>query len=1404
MKMNSNVSRKSTRGVALIIVLAMLVLLSGLIVAFMNTVTTEHGATQAYANSTTARQIADNTTNLVIGQIREATTRYTDSATWASQPGAIRVFSGKQGSNRIPLGNEGTYGYEYKSGTDDWVYKLYSSENMRVKGDDFLPDKAGMKNEIETIKNWAKTPDTKRYVDLNEPVLTPRADLSSGDKQVVDPRYPIIDPRASFKSDESANTTGTPGIVEGFAATTKNLFETSKTVTLAGKPVPALPMPAQWLYVLRDGSIMGPEAVAKLGIGLETNPIVGRTAFWVDDESAKVNMNTASEGTYWDTPVVSTEQDSGNVSSAGAVTSTNSSLSLAASQPARGEYQRYSGHPATTCLSPVLGWLWPKVSLASVPPASGPYLETRNPDYVAFKNSMYKISPYTPSGTGVGAGLGSSMGATDNPDKTLEFLADGTPKINVLTKHLYANVDEFIFQPERNNAGKGLVNEKLTPQALEKVRFFLTANSRAPELNIFNRPRVTFWPLSLPGPKDPTGTTRRTNFDNLFAFTSTIGGKPFNFVRRYARSSQLDINLQQNADMFEYLQWLTGGVGLVGNGRPIPGFGSSFREKYSYATLDGRTERNQILALIYDYMRSVNLVDTGTGKIGTNRFLSYTPFFGQGQAGYGGVVERSYDWSGQVTPSDTVAVTSDGGKPQPLGAGLRGLGRFISLSEAALVFTRAGDLTPKDPKANPVVNEQKQMQAVLLFEMVTPMPGYPAIRETFWTRVRAGGTLADGKTKLPPPQIKVGGVAKDILPVGGSWDNIVNVSSHEVGYGRGFMPTLGFVNQMYYYPPHKNYTLPELYPNDPNFVTAATRTLKIFKRDPKTSSPVSNTDRPTALTFYPYVSDLVTMTDAAGKFAPTFELTEGAIELEIWTGEAPGDERATKVQTITLRFPGIKALNIPGGPDNTKVDFALRAPASAGKDDNGWGPFRAIDQVRALEYVGDGSGGKKELQADYRLAAMRPVLNSEDFAPRDPANWSKPDLQLVHGMHWGHGDEMPGFNPATKPSYLATNGTYRGSKPFIMPVGVNGVRLTISGSVLTAPGDFDRGISKHMDGAFGGKVDEGNVYYGYSDNDQGGRLPYFRGRGIEEVGQSFFTPNRQLPSAVMFGSLPSGGLQGLPWQTLLFRPDRPAANSTNHPGARLPEDHLLLDLFHLPIIEPYAISEPFSTAGKINLNYIIAPYGYAPGTGKFGKDGVPNAYIRRDTGLRAVLKSTKITAVETSAPNCAHGETPVPNTSKYRYDIDLDNTIAKIEQRFTKPQLGLFRSASEICTVDLYPAGVSISSWGDFWENKNAQTGDNMRERPYAHIYPRVTTKSNVFTVHMRCQTIRQGRRQNGESYEFDSKRDTVLAEYRGSSIIERFVDPNDPDLKDYNYTKTSVDPYYRFRVVDTKHFSPR
>src|SRR5687767_10990424 len=91
---------QSRRGIALVIVLAMLVLMSGLLVAFISTATTERSSSFANSGAISARQIADSTVNTVISTIREATSSTEEDVTWASQPGAIRTFGGKLTSSK--------------------------------------------------------------------------------------------------------------------------------------------------------------------------------------------------------------------------------------------------------------------------------------------------------------------------------------------------------------------------------------------------------------------------------------------------------------------------------------------------------------------------------------------------------------------------------------------------------------------------------------------------------------------------------------------------------------------------------------------------------------------------------------------------------------------------------------------------------------------------------------------------------------------------------------------------------------------------------------------------------------------------------------------------------------------------------------------------------------------------------------------------------------------------------------------------------------------------------------------------------------------------------------------------------------------------------------------------------
>ena len=593
------------RGVALIIVLAMLLLLSGLIVSFMTTVSTERAGSSVNNSGLTTRQLADSTVSFAIGQIRQATTqaeRATVPTTWASQPGAIRTLSGTVGpTTNVTSGPPpDVMQFTYRPGSNDYIFKLFSSAKMKIAAAD-LSGQAWDPADIAVVERWdrLKSEDERAkdgfagYVDLNEPILTPLPSSISEDKPlIVDPRYPIIDPRARFDQVEKPITGATQGIVEGFDIKTTGLsdaklqfFKRDGAGNKQGtQAVQYLPMPVKWLYVMRDGSMAAADSTSgKIpGASLE-NPIVGRTAFWADDETCKLNINTASEGTYWETPTASSEQISGNVDGGKILISSPTSMSLAAAQPAKGEYQRYPGHPATTSLSPVLGWLW------GIYPKDKPR-PPRDATLVTMKDAINQLSPFTPWGKI--AGGSTSMGGSYNADPDLppppkpntnEKLV--LPKMKVDTKRLYTTVDELVFKSLRNTSTTNpptktpLNNEKLSPEALEKLRFFLTTNSRAPELNVFGRPRVTFWPIH-------TSPGYRTGFDDLFAFTSTLYKDPNNpggsddkafYVTRYdAKDSANDFLSGKNKEIFEYLKLMTGSGAFP----TIPGFGGCFLNKY--------------------------------------------------------------------------------------------------------------------------------------------------------------------------------------------------------------------------------------------------------------------------------------------------------------------------------------------------------------------------------------------------------------------------------------------------------------------------------------------------------------------------------------------------------------------------------------------------------------------------------------------------------------------------------------------------------------------------------------------------------------------------------------------------------------------------------------------------------
>lgn len=75
-------------------------------------------------------------------------------------------------------------------------------------------------------------------------------------------------------------------------------------------------------------------------------------------------------------------------------------------------------------------------------------------------------------------------------------------------------------------------------------------------------------------------------------------------------------------------------------------------------------------------------------------------------------------------------------------------------------------------------------------------------------------------------------------------------------------------------------------------------------------------------------------------------------------------------------------------------------------------------------------------------------------------------------------------------------------------------------------------------------------------------------------------------------------------------------------------------------------------------------------------------------------------------------------------------------------------------------------------------------------------------------------RRQTNEDWaRFDERVDSVVSDYRGSTTVERYVDPNDTRIPDYGAVLKEgsslggevpgIDRYYRFRVVGHRRFAP-
>jgi len=1291
-------------GFALVMVLIFLTLMVGLSIAFFTSVTTDSSASASASNEAATKQLADSTVQNVIGQIKQATS---GANAWASQPGMVRTYG--------PTGAAATN------------YKLYSSGTMTTSGE-LSAAQVG-----DYAAAW--TSNKALWTDMNAPVADAGGTLN----------YPVLDPAATTRG------------VQGFSITNPPGYSSGNAVSAANNPAP---MPVQWLYQLRDGTLAaataaGADTVTVAGAS-STNSIVGRVAFWTDDETCKVNINTAGEGTFWDTPrFVAPTTGSGGIPWDLDHAWMFADYGYAAYQPAQYEFQRYPGHPAQVALSTI----FPGITS----------------EYAA------GVTPRLAWG-------GSQGGSTWAGGASAAIDLSTAPR-----KPLYATVDELLFQENRTVNAFSPTGSALTKAELEAAKFFITATSRAPEVNLFNLPRIACWPIDKELATNPL-SPRTTAYDRLIAFCSTqrrdLGQKAYRyyFQRSDSQSATKDYDgIERNQQLYAYLQRLTGS--------PVPGFGGNFLSKYG-------TDRDQILTEIFDYIRCTNLSDpnlAGTLPAGNKAWSKGTkPFFANYQHGYkpGGDL-----MCGQVMPIK-------------IGATM-GFGRYHTIKDLSMIITCTGDGRdgPMPASGNATIYQQsndiasnltlagtslasneKRFQIFLLPNLFLPSPGMIYGTPELLYRISgldqiqiSGATNIDGGSLFPSAPTASGWVGR-LTPtsLGGS---SVHSTAPVVPLGYPFAihrsplyfrSTMGLSSNEIIYPfISRAFTLPA--GATITLANAATLTIEIFQAKGAYDSNDSS------------LSPLYKMPGA-----PTYDqITSDSSNL---------------IQTINLTFPAgtFAQPTLPDTPnkkslfDDSYQDIATSTSVTANFPLGAWGFDARVGYVTGRPQIIAHSSRTKPFDTvrtvsvktgDVRAVAASQTVPAGMFDVDSIAySDSTPAYQSFHYLTAGPSTSPPGI-----PRVQYRNPDRAGKLvPGITDKDAGPVDLPQATTIYSLYGDFDGpqpvfGQSSTawpsvLCGPWINKPDEGDSDEPGTINN-GSNLPYYCNTVSSVKTPQVYTPNRIMPSPGMFGSLPTGvrkqiasnGVQGS-WQTLLFRPQ------PTHPNysSSIP-DHLIMDLFWMPVVEPYAISEPFSTAGKINMNYQIAPF----------------TYITRATAMMSAMKAEKISARPLNTGS-------VPNTMKVRLDINTSETGGTLQQFKEKFATGkIFKSATEICDQDLVPiadpAGVP-QTWTSSWASKfwaaNANTGDNTRERPYANLYPRLTTKSNTFTVHYRVQTLKKS--PGGTPNLWDEGRDQIVGESRGSAIIERYVDVNDPRIPDFaTDTSARLDTYYKFRVINSKRFAP-
>jgi hypothetical protein len=1282
-------NRRRRRGIALVVVTMMIALMLVLLLALLSAGTTENRMAHTESAALNAQFTTESAIAVALGQLGAATREEFDDGTpkpWTSQPGAIRVHG--------------------MDGQLQRLYKLYTAAEMITESTGDLVN--------DMPEDWSTRP--AEFTDMN----TPKRDGTTGALH-----FPVLDPRLMTADKNSS--------VEGFQYT-GHLAPRGVVGPMAGDDAQRLPMPVRWVYMLQDGTLGTVDAAGRFqsaggSRASRENPITSRFAFWVDDESCKINLNTAGEGAFWDTPYADTAQE----------------RSLAKQQPTRLEYHRQPGHPAGVCLSSVLfpNRRYHPAEFISQKTAGGLLM---NPMTYEDARDLWRM------GRLVAAEFddNTSAGGTKTPEL---FTQDTTPA-RVMPKDRqgrYLLASELLFDnsdpshypdtwgyramPGRRSTHSFFLRHPEARVNLARASGVLTTSSAAPEETLYGTPRIAMWAAhaSTPAPGDEVANTieglerRYTPYDMKIALAATIGGQRYFVQRSEAGDGARDFEVNgsgQNKKIFQYLQRLTD--------RPVPGFlrpeadYTTFAEKYGADANDG--DRDNILLSMLDYLRAANFADGHLQRF--NQFSVLCP--GEHQA---------YHGFGQVAALQT---TLRGAAQQGTSDRPKGMGRVMSVSEVALLINCRAEVDenrvikgqPSTANKSRLRNPgDRELEVSLLVEGFVPSAGWPDYRP-FVSIALVGGAqgAAPRLGGSSWPQIKIN---DQTLAAPSAAAIMMAVEGNQVTGWKGSGGTTGVRGLMQ----GKLSFQPLFVPAQGGFPT---------KQRLRFSGGSGGVNQ---FKLAVYDTDSISATN----------LDSSAGDL---------------TQVVPLVFPDITldTMPMPSLPqDGTAVTFALRQTAAA----SGGRLVSDSDVVQSLV----------PLHSDYRLIAGRRWAHSGSGTSAMPVFTAHPRYGQQRFAHSLMDRTIPNSARVQEPMSLipGLSSSYETSADF--PLSLAGQSGVVSffmnnrwqyrsfndaleqmrkdggkrGSVWPQDtGDFDNGPGNSPDGAFTNRPDDGNWQAYQSD-----RVPYFEAESTSQTGTAVppvmdaaFSAQRLFPSPVMFGSLPTGVRANVPWQTLLFRPDLETDPMKRRYGIKTPPDHLLLDLFWSPVLEPSPVSTPFETQGKINVNHQIVPF----------------SHIHRATALHAAMKAEALLAIpDTAAATYKAGPT---QNEKFRHYIDAEETL-QLWKRHVFDQGRVFLTPGEICEHPLVPESLAADEddLRDFW-NTHRLTGDNSKERPYARLYSRLTTRSNVYRIHFIAESLVKARSTPTDA--FVAGKDRVTARQQGSCLATRRIDFRRTDIPNY------------------------